>query len=281
MTDARRLDRSGYELEVDERFESEILDDRLWLPHYLPHWNSREAGAARFDVGGGELRLRIDADQPPWNPERDGWIRASCLQTGQFAGPLGSRRGQLQFTDGLVVREEQPVVALYTPRYGLFEIRLRGIADPANMVALWMIGFEDVPERSGEILICEVFGREMSGGNPRIGMGIRRWADPALSDAFEMVPVEIAARQAHWYAAEWTPERVVFFVDERPVKTVDQSPSYPMQFMLSLYEFGDGPEPVSPRTAYPKVAVVERFRGWRPVGGAAARPPAWPAPGVG
>jgi hypothetical protein len=56
------LDRTGYEVEVDERFDRDHLDERLWLHHYLPHWSSREAAAARFDVGGGELRLRIDAD---------------------------------------------------------------------------------------------------------------------------------------------------------------------------------------------------------------------------
>ena len=270
------IDRSRYELEVDERFEADALDDRLWFAHYLPHWSSRQASAARFEVGGGELRLRIDADQPPWNPEHDGWLRVSSLQTGEFAGPLGSGRGQLRFAEGLTVREEQPATALYTPRYGLFEIRLSGIADPANMIALWMIGYEDVPERSGEILICEVFGREMSAGTARIGMGIRPWADPALSDEFEFVQVDIDPCEPHWYAAEWTPQRVTFFVDEEPVKVAEQSPSYPMQFMLSLYEFADSPEPPSPADAYPKVAVVERFRGWRPGGGPGARPRAGP-----
>jgi hypothetical protein len=270
------IDRSRYELEVDERFDADALDARLWLRHYLPHWSSREASAARFDLGGGELRLRIDADQPPWNPERDGWLRVSSLQTGQFAGPLGSSVGQLQFAQGLTVREEQPTTALYTPRYGLFEIRLRGTPDPANMVALWMIGYEDAPDRSGEILICEVFGREMSAGSARIGMGIRPWADPALSDEFEFVSIDIDAREPHWYAAEWTPDRVAFFVDEALVKVAEQSPSYPMQFMLSLYEFADGPERPSPLESYPKVAVVDRFRGWRPLSGPGARPPTGP-----
>ncbi|HSL76955.1 MAG TPA: glycoside hydrolase family 16 protein [Candidatus Limnocylindrales bacterium] len=273
------IDRSRYELEVDEQFEADDLDERLWLRHYLPHWSSREASAARFDVGGGELRLRIDADQPPWNPEHDGWLRVSGLQTGQFAGSLGSGIGQLQFAPGLTVREEQPSRALYTPRYGLFEIRLRGIADPANMVALWMIGYEDAPERSGEILICEVFGREMSDGSARIGVGVRPWADPSLSDGFEFVQVSLDAREPHWYAAEWMPDRVRFYIDEREVKVVEQSPAYPMQFMLSLYEFADGPEPASPRDAYPKVAIVERFRGWRPVTGPGARERTGPAIG--
>jgi hypothetical protein len=270
------LDRTGYEVEVDERFDRDHLDERLWLHHSLPHWSSREAAAARFDVGGGELRLRIDADQPPWNREHDAWIRVSSLQTGQFSASVGSGIGQLQFTEGLVVREAQPAAALYTPRYGLFEVRLRGVDDPANMIALWMIGFEDSRERSGEICICEVFGRQMSAGGARIGMGIHPWADPHLAEDFELVPVGIDPREPHWYAAEWTPERVVFYVDEKPMKVVERSPSYPMQFMLSLYEFGEGPEPVSPRESYPKIGVVERFRGWRPTDGPASRPPAWP-----
>ena len=270
------IDRSAYELEVDEAFEGPKLDQRLWLTHYLPHWSSRSATRARYDVGGGELRLRIDADQPAWNPEKDGWIRVSALQTGQFAGPVGSRSGQLQFTDGLVVREAQPVAALYTPTYGLLEVRLRAVADPANMVALWMIGFEDVPERSGEICICEIFGRDVGAGTSRIGVGVHPWADPRLRDDFEQVPVDIDAREPHWYAAEWRPGTVRFYVDEQLVKVVDGAPTYPMQSMLTLYEFGDGPEPLSPADEYPKIAIVERFRGWRPVSGPGARPSAFP-----
>lgn len=47
------------------------------------------------------------------------------------------------------------------------------------------------------------------------------------------------------------------------MKVVVQSPDYPMQCMLGLYEFADGPEPPSPPDAYPKTASVEWFRGWR------------------
>jgi hypothetical protein len=60
------------------------------------------------------LRLRIDEDQPPWCPEWDDGIRATVIQTGLFAGPLGSSIGPLHFTDGLRVREEQTEERLYT-----------------------------------------------------------------------------------------------------------------------------------------------------------------------
>ena len=144
------------------------------------------------------------------------------------------------------------------------------------MVALWMIGFEDRPERSGEICICEIFGRDVGARSARIGLGIHPWVDPALREDFEQVPVDIDARGSHWYAAEWRPGSVRFYVDEQLVKVVDQAPAYPMQSMLTLYEFGTGPEQISPATAYPKVAVIERFRGWRPVSGPGAREAAFP-----
>src|SRR3954452_20627137 len=200
MATARRVDRSRYEVEVDDRFESSVLDRRLWLPWYLPHWSSREQAAARYEVSGGALRLRIDPDQPPWSREYDGALRVSSLQTGEFAGPVGSAVGQLHFRDGLVVREAQPNVTLYTPTYGLFELRARAIADPTNMVALWMIGYEDAPERSGEICICEIFGRDVGATTSRIGMGIHPWRDPKLTEAFAAETVTIDATQSHTYA---------------------------------------------------------------------------------
>ncbi len=119
------IDRSRYELEVEDTFESPTLDAALWIPYYLPHWSSRQASAARYSVGGGSLRLRIDADQAPWAPEWDGYLRVSSLQTGVFAGPVGSGVGQHRFREGLVVRSEQDDAALYTPCYGLFEMRAR------------------------------------------------------------------------------------------------------------------------------------------------------------
>jgi hypothetical protein len=257
------LDRTGYELEREDTFDALTLDTSLWLPRYLSHWSSRDASAARFTLDGVHLRLRIDADQPPWCQEFDGWLRVSSIQTGAFSGPVGSSTGQQHFTTGMIVREEQPNVALYTPQYGLFELRARGLDDPANMVALWMIGYEDEPERSGEILICEIFGKDVERDVARIGMGVRVHGDPTLVDAFTQEPVSIDVREFHTYAAEWTPDWIGFYVDDRLIKVVHQSIAYPMQFMLGLYEFAEGPEPASPPDRYPKEFVVDWFRGWR------------------
>lgn len=272
---AATLDRIGYELEVEERFDGSMLNEQLWIPYYLPQWSSRAASVARYALGDGTLRLLIEADQEPWAPDYTDDLRVSSLQTGLFAGPVGSTTGQHRFRPELVVREAQENRALYTPRYGLFELQARALADPANMVGFWMIGYEDEPTHGAEICICEIFGRDVGPRQCRIGMGLHPFADPQIKDEFAAEVVEIDARQSHTYAAEWTPQHVAFYVDDRLIKVVRQSPSYPMQFMLNIFEFADGPDLPSPLEKYPKTFVVESFRGYRPTSGLAARPPAF------
>ncbi|HEX2072349.1 MAG TPA: glycoside hydrolase family 16 protein [Geodermatophilus sp.] len=252
----------GYVLEVEDTFGGDVLDRDLWLPCYLPHWSSRAAAAARYRLDGGQLRLRVEEDQPPWCPEFDDGVRVSSLQTGLYAGPLGSPRGQHRFTPSAVVREEQHNVRLYTPRYGFFEIRARVSDDPATMAALWMIGYEDEPERSAEICVFEIFGRDVGAGGTAVGMGLHPFGDPALVEEFAAESLPIDAREFHVYAVEWTPDAVVLLVDGEPVKLVWQSPAYPMQFMLDVYAFpaADGAPPPGP---WPKELVVDWFRGYR------------------
>jgi hypothetical protein len=257
--------KAGYELVFEDTFDGDTLERTRWLPYYLPQWSSREASAARYELGGGVLRLVIEADQQPWCPEFDGQTRVSSLQTGVFAGPVGSTAGQSRFKPGLVVRQAQDDARLYTPRYGLFELRAKAIDDPRCMVALWMIGYEDEPDRSAEICICEIFGRNVGADRAGVGMGLHPFGDPRIRDQFSVEEVAIDAREFHRYAAEWTPEYVAFFVDHRLVKLVEQSPGYPMQFMLGIYEFPDDGRPSQPSRPYPKPFVVDYLRGYRRV----------------
>jgi hypothetical protein len=250
-----------HELEFEDTFERGTLDLARWLPYYLPHWSSRERAAARYEVGDGCLRLLITADQGPWCPELDGRVRVSSLQTGLFAGPVGSTVGQHRFSPDAVVREAQPETRLYTPQYGRIELQARALDDPHAMVALWMIGFEDEPERSAEICVCEIFGRDVGPDSAVVGMGVHPFHDPSLTDEFSKVRVPIDVREPHLYAADWRPDHVSFFVDGELVKTVGQSPAYPMQLMLGIYEFP--PDDEARTSGYPKAFVVDSVRGYR------------------
>ena len=149
------------ELEFEEAFEDDLLDSSRWLPHYLPHWSSRERSKARYRIGGGFLTLLIEADQEPWCPEYDDHVRVSSLQTGLYAGSVGTAIGQHRFNPATVVREAQENVRLYTPQYGRIELRALAGDDPRTMVALWLIGYEEQPENSAEICVCEIFGRDV------------------------------------------------------------------------------------------------------------------------
>ncbi len=226
-----------FELEFEDTFEGEELDRDRWLPYYLPHWSSRERSAARYEVGGGVLRLLIEEDQPPWCPQLDAEIRVSSLQTGLFSGPVGSGVGQHRFNPAAVVREEQQDVRLYLPHYGRIELRATANDDPRTMVALWMIGYGDEPQRSAEICVCEIFGRDVADDHAAVGMGVHPFDDSHIVDEFSQEAIRIDARDFHVYAAEWTPDGIVFSVDGEQVKAVAQSPSYPMQLMLGIYEF--------------------------------------------
>jgi beta-glucanase (GH16 family) len=78
------------------------------------------------------------------------------------------------------------------------------------------------------------------------------------------VPLPIDVGEFHTYAAEWTPQRVSFLLDDEVVRVVEQSPACPMQFLLDVYAFpgDDGALPPGP---WPQELVVDSFRSWRPV----------------
>lgn len=267
---ANPLAKPGYILEFHDEFDGPTLDTAKWLPFYLPHWSSRALSAPRYTLEDGNLVLQITQDQSPWCPEFDGEVRCSSIQTGQFSGAVGSGIGQHKFNPQSLVREAQENVQLYTPQYGYFELRTKGINTGGNLAALWLIGYEDTPDKSAEITMFEIVGVRTGAKRSTIGYGVRQWADPVMKNEFYEEPFPINAAQFHIYAMEWTPTHIDFYLDNQKIRTIHQSPAYPMQFMLNLYEFRyDVPftglyDPVAP---YPKKFVIDYFRGYQPLKG--------------
>ena len=253
------LDRTGYELAFDEAFTDAVLDPDRWVAHYLPQWTTPERSAARYELQPGVLRLSIDADQPAGRVE-DGELRVSNLQTGTFSGPLGSPIGQHRHRPDLIVRTAQPTRRLYTPSTGLVEAVLRASPDPTCMLALWLVGFEEEsPESSGEICVAELFGKAIRPRRSGVRIGLKAHNDPRLRDDMEELALDLDATAWHSYAAEWTTERIRFFVDDRLVRTVHQRIDYPLQVMVDLFEFPEGT--VRDPAAYPKLGEVNAVRG--------------------
>jgi len=255
--------KEGYELEFCDNFGGTELNTTKWLPYYLPQWSSRENTKPRYNLQDGYLQLHIEADQKPWSPEHDGDLRVSSLQTGCFSGEVGSSIGQLPFKEGLVVKEAQPTVKLYTPQYGYFEVRLKAVPLSGYMCAFWMIGFAERPEQTSEICICEIKGEHISSERSVIGYGVHPFNDPNIKDEFYEDAFDIDASSFHVYAAEWTPEGIDFYIDNQKIRRIEQSADYPMQFMLNIYEVPDSLTPEARNASFPKTMVVDYVRGYK------------------
>jgi Glycosyl hydrolases family 16 len=149
--------------------------------------------------------------------------------------PVGSTTGQQPYRDGLTVREEQEAFWGWTPRRGYIEMRARGVVTQRSMVGFWLIGPEDQPQRSAEILVAEIFGDAVvAGESAAVGMGLRAFRDPAVSGDIEAVrlPIDVAD-----YAVDWSEDEADFLVDGVPVRTCPRPPAYAMQFMLAVFDF--------------------------------------------
>jgi hypothetical protein len=223
-------------------FDAPGLDRAAWLPHYLPHWSSREASAATYAVEGSELRLTIPLRQGLWcEGDHEPPLRVSGVQSGSLSG-------QQPFREGQRVRSEEPAWWGVTPHFGRLEVRARMELSPRSMASVWLSGLEDEPERCGEICVFEVFGD--APGN--VGCGIKNFRDPRLTWEFDAPELDVDVSEHHVYAADWQPGRVDFSVDGEHVKTVRQAPDYPLQMMVAVFDF---PAKGGPSDHVPELAV--------------------------
>ena len=91
------------------------------------------------------------------------------------------------------------------------------------MVALWMAGIEDRPERSAEICVAEIFGKAVTPGeSAEVGVGLHPFRDPAVTEDFAAVRLPIDVSQFHSYAVRWNTDSADFFVDGELVRSCRQ-----------------------------------------------------------
>ena len=242
-------------------FDGGELDRSVWLAHYLPAWSSSAATRASHHLEDGRLVLDLPVDHPLWCPDdHDGPLRVSGIQSGSWSGPVGSTRGQQRFKDGLTVREEQPQFEGWLPSSGHVEICCAMDLAPRSMAAMWMSGFEDDKEqlRCGELCVVEVFGNALGDGSAEVGVGIKAFRDPALTQDFAAPRVEIDVAEMHTYAVDWDEEVAVFTVDGEVLRRCARPPTYPLQVMVAVFDFPDwsvgGDDHLVPRLVVDHVA---------------------------
>lgn len=249
----------------EDRFTT--LDTDVWLPHYLPAWSSRAATRATYAVS--PLTLSIPPDQPWWCPgDHEPPLRVSGIQSASWSGPVGSTRGQQRFREGQVVREEQERFEgwLLDARDGPCRVEVTASMElsPRSMAALWLSGVEDddAQERCGELCVVEVFGRSVTPGSAEVGVGVKAFRDPALTQDFAAPRVEVDVSEPHTYAVEWDTDVAVLTVDGVEVRRCARPPAYPLQVMVAVFDFpewstGDDDHLV-PRLVVDRIAGTRR-----------------------
>lgn len=224
-------------------FDAPQLDRSVWLPHYLPAWSSLAETRASYLIHDSRLELSIPPDQGLWCPdEHQPPLRVSGMQTGNFSGPVGSAVGQQPFRDGLLVREAQEEFRGCLVDRGTVGMRASLYLSPRSMASLWLVGFEDEPERSGELCVMEVFGRDVEEDEALVGMGFHAFRDPRLAEDFERIRLPIDVTEPHAYEAHWDGGEATFRVDGRVVRILDAPPQYPLQLMLAVFDFPEWPD---------------------------------------
>ena len=223
---------------VDD-FDGPDLDTSVWLPHYLPGWSSLEQTRASYRLADSCLTLDLQPGAGHWCPDdHDPPLRISGIQSGNFSGPVGSTQGQQPFREGLKVKEAQERFEGYLPSGGHLEIRCRMVISPRSMAALWLAGFDDTPERAGEICVTEVFGRDVvPGESAEVGVGHKQIRDPGLVHDFAAPRLEIDVADFQTYAVDWDAEESRFSVNGEEVRRCTRPPTYPMQLMLGVFDF--------------------------------------------
>lgn len=219
-------------------FDGDRLDTSTWLPHYLPAWSSRAETAAVHTVADSRLTLTIPRDHGLWCPDQhEGALRVSGVMSGNHSGPVGSTIGQQQLHAGQVVREEQPTFRGHLVSSGTVSVRCAMTISPRSMAALWLVGWEEVPEQSGEICVVEIFGRSVDGPTCEVGMGLKSIRDPQLTQDFAAPRLAVDPAEMHTYAVTWDEAVAVFSVDGDEVRRCHRPPTYELQLMLAVFDF--------------------------------------------
>ena len=258
----------GYRLAFADDFDGPDLDLAVWVPHYLPAWSSRDSTRATYAVRNSSLTLSIPPEQGLWcEGVHETPLRVSGVQSGNFSGPVGSTIGQQPVVPGALVQEEQPAHWGWTPTAGYLEMRARAVISPRSMVAFWLVGLEDQPDRCAEICVAEMFGDALTSPTPEraatmgVGAGVHAFRDPRIQEDFAVVQVQADIGEFHDYAVDWTADAVTFSVDGRPIRSVAQSPSYPMQAMIAVFDFPDRASDSDDPDAVPEL-VIDHVRGY-------------------
>ncbi|MFK0132415.1 family 16 glycosylhydrolase [Streptomyces rubiginosohelvolus] len=253
--------KSGYTLDFQEEFDGTSLNPDKWLPYYLPHWTpNREDAKSRYTVADGKLVQRLDPDTPAWNPQYDGTVKISGIQT-------YNQDWWHRFNSSMPNDHHEPTFNGYSTQYGYVETRAKlSDAGGGGHQALWLVGTGDKSEKSAnpEIDMIETFFNKPDTWR----IAAFGWGDPDFLGSWQLhedpVPNGKPTKEYHVYGMEWTPTQLNFYYDNQLYKTINDAPNMPMGMILGIYtDAGSGQH----NDVWPKSWSVDYLRVWKKNGG--------------
>ncbi len=220
----------GWKLTFEDNFEGSSLDLSKWNPG---------------DPWGRERNHELQAYVPDAFVVKDGVLRV-CAQK-QEAVYAGKQRS---YTSGMMT-----TYGKFSQEYGRFEIRCRIPKGKGMWPAFWLL--PDPLAWPPEIDILEILGHEPAKvymthhfrkNGKRASHG-GSWSGPDFSAGF------------HNYAVEWSPEKIVWFIDgvER-YRSQDSIPHGKMYILINLAVGGDWPGAPDEKTQFPAALEVDYVR---------------------
>ena len=93
-----------------------------------------------------------------------------------------------------------------------------------------------------------------------MGRGIKKINDPKLTTEFDETKLPIRLSDWHVYSLDWTPDGVRFFLDGKLISKTSQSPDYPMQLMVNIYEIPGSDSKASDTEAWFEIDYIRAYQ---------------------
>ncbi len=294
-SDASSASPSGWELAWSDEFDGDAIDRSKWDFDVGNGFYAYDANQWISGWGNGELQYYTRAADNAF--VRDGHLHIRALKESLHGCGYTSARLKTRRKDGH---------ALFSQRYGRFEIRARLPVGPGLWPAIWMLPQTErygAWAASGEIDLVEARGQEPRRVLGTLHFGSRWPANTHVSHEYRL-PAETTIADFHVYAIEWEPGEIRWYVDGHPYaaqnfwwsssKTdgprgvtpageTDLNPwpapfDQPFYLLLNLAVGGRFPGHPDNQTVFPAEMIVDYVRVYRKTAGEGKPAPRGPGP---
>jgi beta-glucanase (GH16 family) len=222
-----------------DAFDKLDLKSNRWTPHYdagyddtAKRWLGYDWVVKRTLPGAQEQQIYVDPDyrgstSAPLNLNPFTTSNGILTITADRIPPeLKAALPGFQFMSGLLTTRKS-----FLQKYGYFEIRAKVPAGRNLLPAFWLLPFDkswppeldvfEAPGHEPDKIVTTVHWKEPSGQQKASGC---RTVVPGFD------------KQFHRYGALWTPERVVYYLDRRPIAQIATPPGFdkPMYMIVNL-----------------------------------------------